>query len=239
MWITGKTKLLGVMGWPVEHSRSPQMQAAAAESAGLNVAYVPLAVAPEKVGDAVRGLPALGFLGANVTVPHKQAVMEFLDELSPAASGIGAVNTIIVDPDSGQLRGDNTDADGAWEALREEIGVEAKDEGVAVIGAGGAARAVAWGAGARGARKVVILNRTVAKAEALAGEMARQHAGTEYIGAGLDDREALAGVRIFMQMTSLGMKEGDPLPLDPEAMPADAVGLEAVYAPLDTHWRMA
>ena len=91
--ITGATRLVGVIGWPVSHSRSPRMHNAAFASLGLDWAYVPLPVAPERVGEAVRGLAALGFAGANVTVPHKQAVMPFLDELTPVARAVGAVNT--------------------------------------------------------------------------------------------------------------------------------------------------
>ena len=109
--ISGSTRLVGIIGWPVSHSRSPQMHNAAYAALGLDWAYVPLPVAPERVGDAVRGLVALGFAGANVTVPHKQAVIPYLDELTPVARAIGAVNTIVVRPD-GSLLGDSTDRRG-------------------------------------------------------------------------------------------------------------------------------
>ena len=115
--ITGSTRLVGVIGWPVSHSRSPQMHNAAYAALGLDWAYVPLPVAPERVGDAVRGLVALGFAGANVTVPHKQAVIPYLDELTPVARAIGAVNTIVVRPD-GSLLGDSTDGAGFMADLR-------------------------------------------------------------------------------------------------------------------------
>jgi shikimate 5-dehydrogenase len=109
--ISGHTRLVGVIGWPVSHSRSPRMHNAAYAALGLDWAYVPLPVAPERVGDAVRGLGALGFAGANVTVPHKHAVIPFLDELTPIARAIGAVNTIVIRPD-GSLLGDSTDGAG-------------------------------------------------------------------------------------------------------------------------------
>ena len=115
--ITGTTRLVGVIGWPVSHSRSPRMHNAAFAALGLDWAYVPLPVPPERVGDAVRGLVALGFAGANVTVPHKQAVIPFLDELTPVARAIGAVNTIVVRPD-GSLLGDSTDGAGFMADLR-------------------------------------------------------------------------------------------------------------------------
>jgi shikimate dehydrogenase len=115
--ITGVTHLVGIIGWPISHSRSPQMHNAAYAALGLDWAYVPLPVAPERVGDAVRGLVALGFAGANVTVPHKQAVIPYLDELTPVAQAIGAVNTIVVRPD-GSLLGDSTDGAGFMADLR-------------------------------------------------------------------------------------------------------------------------
>lgn len=233
--ISGTTRLLGVIGWPVEHSRSPRMQNAALRAAGLDYAYVPLAVPPDRVGEAVRGLRALGFRGANVTIPHKIAVMEHLDELTPAARGIGAVNTITVEPD-GRLLGDNTDCDGAMEAVEEAFGVTARGEEVIVIGAGGAARATAWGAAARGARRVTLVNRTLERAEALARSLALHHPGTEFRVIAAPTSEQLRGARLIFQMTSLGMKPGDPLPLDPALLPREAIALEAVYSPLQTAW---
>ena len=118
--LVGTTRLVGIIGWPVSHSRSPQMHNAAYEALGLDWAYVPLPVAPEHLGDAVRGLVALGFAGANVTVPHKQAVIPYLDELTPVAQAIGAVNTIVVRPD-GSLLGDSTDGAGFMADLRRRV----------------------------------------------------------------------------------------------------------------------
>ncbi|HIP95583.1 MAG TPA: shikimate dehydrogenase, partial [Anaerolineae bacterium] len=115
--IDGHTQLVGLIGWPVEHSLSPAMHNAAFEVLGLNWCYVPLPVPPERVGAAVKGLAALGFCGANVTVPHKQAVMPYLDEIDETAQAIGAVNTILVR--EGRLIGYNTDGDGFLAALRE------------------------------------------------------------------------------------------------------------------------
>jgi shikimate dehydrogenase len=192
--ITGSTRLVGVIGWPVSHSRSPQMHNAAYAALGLDWAYVPLSVAPERVGDAVRGLVALGFAGANVTVPHKQAVMPYLDELTPIARAIGAVNTIVVRPD-GSLLGDSTDgagfmADlsahdvlvGAGQRIETDKRITPKNSAytvsplhpvllspcqrVLVIGAGGAARAVVYALVETGAT-VAVANRTLATAQEL------------------------------------------------------------------------
>ncbi|MBX7235118.1 MAG: shikimate dehydrogenase [Caldilineales bacterium] len=137
--------LTGLIGWPVGHSRSPAMHNAAFAAAGIEGVYLRLPVPPDRVGEAVRGLRALGFRGANVTIPHKQAVLPFLDELSPAASGIGAVNTITVRED-GSLYGDNTDAPGFLADLA-ELGIRAEElrvGGALVMGAGGSARAIAY-----------------------------------------------------------------------------------------------
>ncbi|MBX3730314.1 MAG: shikimate dehydrogenase [Candidatus Sumerlaeia bacterium] len=236
--ITGKTGVLGVIGWPVAHSRSPQMQAAAIAAAGLDLAYVALPVEPARVGDAVRGLRALGFRGCNVTIPHKVAVIEYLDELTPAARGIGAVNTIEVRSD-GRLVGHNTDADGGLAAVAFETGADAGGADVLVLGAGGAARAVAWGAAARGARRVTFVNRTRGKADALVADLATAHPRTDFRVLESPVAADLATVGIVFQMTSLGMKPDDPLPLDPALLPAGAAGLEAVYSPLETPWLRA
>lgn len=166
--ITSSTKIVGLIGWPVNHSVSPLMHNAAFAALGLDWRYVPLPVdpgRPDAVRRAVLGLAALGMMGANVTVPHKQAVMPFVDRLLPAAQAIGAVNTLIVEPD-GSLTGDNTDADGFVRDLREH-GVEVLGRRVLLLGAGGSARAVAYGLMKAGAERIDVLNRTPAAAEAL------------------------------------------------------------------------
>src|SRR5690554_3242693 len=133
--INARTQLVGLIGWPVSHSVSPTMHNAAFALRRMNWRYVPLPVHPDGVAEAVRGLRALGFRGANVTVPHKQAVMPFLDRWMPAAEAIGAVNTIIVGED-GSLTGDNTDAAGFIADLRAN-GVEPMGQRVLIAGAGG------------------------------------------------------------------------------------------------------
>jgi shikimate dehydrogenase len=133
--LTAATRLAGVIGWPVSHSRSPQMHNAAYEALGLDWAYVALPVAPPRLADALRGLAALGFAGANVTIPHKQGVVTLCDELSAEAGRAGSVNTITVRED-GSLRGDTTDGAGMLDAIGQIPGGPAL-----VLGAGGAARA--------------------------------------------------------------------------------------------------
>ncbi|MCA9530809.1 MAG: shikimate dehydrogenase (NADP+), partial [Myxococcales bacterium] len=130
--------VLGIFGWPVEHSRSPAMHNAALAAVGLDATYVPFAVRPDALGRAVEGVRALGIRGVNVTLPHKQAIVPLLDELDEAARAIGAVNT--VSHERGRLLGSNTDAPGLVRAL-EAAGVRAAGARVVVLGAGGAARA--------------------------------------------------------------------------------------------------
>ena len=170
--------LTGLLGWPVSHSRSPAMHNAAFAAAGIDGVYVSLAAPPQRLEAAVAGLAALGFSGANVTIPHKQAVMAYVNDLSPAAVAIGAVNTLVVRPD-GSLYGDNTDAPGFLADLQEQ-GVDldalapgpslARPAGALVLGAGGSARAVAYALAGRGIPTLVASRRSE-QAHALVGSL--------------------------------------------------------------------
>jgi len=133
--IAGGTRLAGVIGWPVAHSRSPQMHNAAYAALGMDWAYVAMPVEPGRLEAALRGIAALGFAGVNVTIPHKQGVAALCDELSPEARRAGSVNTVLVQPD-GRLRGETTDGGGMLDAIG-----ELPAGGALVIGAGGSARA--------------------------------------------------------------------------------------------------
>ena len=170
--LSGKTNIVGLIGWPTGHSVSPAMHNAAFAALGLDWCYVPLPVSTEpatRIGEAVRGVRALGLRGANVTVPHKQAVMPHLDALTPAAQTIGAVNTIIVQPDH-SLLGDNTDAPGFIADLRDNQ-IDPQGKRVLVLGAGGSARAVVYGLATAGATSITIANRTVERANDLAAAL--------------------------------------------------------------------
>jgi shikimate dehydrogenase len=166
--ITGATQIVGLLGWPVSHSLSPAMHNAAFDYLGLDWRYVPLpvdAAAPAAIPQALGGLRALGLRGANVTVPHKQAVMPYVHHRAPAAQAIGAVNTLVVEPD-GTFTGDNTDAAGFVSDLRAH-GVELEDQHVLVLGAGGSARAIVYGLARAKVARIAVANRTRATAEAL------------------------------------------------------------------------
>jgi shikimate dehydrogenase len=149
--VRGTTTLVGLLGWPTSHSLSPPMQNAGFAALGLDWAYVPLPTPPELLGDAVRGLVATGFAGANVTIPHKEAVLEHCDELDEVARGASSVNTLVIR--DGRVLGSSTDG------LAVTSQVEAAGRQALVLGAGGAAKAVAHALGSAGATEVAVISR--------------------------------------------------------------------------------
>ena len=226
--ITGAARLAGVIGWPVKHSRSPRLHGWWLRLYDIDGAYIPMPVRPEHLETALHALPRLGFAGCNVTVPHKQAVLRLVDEIDPVARRIGAVNTVIVGA-GGRLTGSNTDAFGFIEALREAAPGWQPGGPCVVLGAGGAARAVTVALLDAGAPSLRLLNRTRAKAEALAAldpritvlDWARRDA-------------ALADAALLVNTTSLGMVGQPALDLDLAALPQAALVNDIVYTPLCT-----
>ena len=165
MTYTGKTRIMGVMGYPIAHSLSPVIQNAAIQAAGIDYGYIAMPVAPEALEDAVKGLKALGFIGCNVTIPHKVNIMQYLDEIDETASLIGAVNTVVIK--DGKLRGYNTDGIGFITPLLKD-GVEVSGKTAVILGAGGACRAVISGLAQRGAANIVLGVRNPVKGQAMA-----------------------------------------------------------------------
>lgn len=235
MILSGKARLAGVMGWPVTHSRSPRLHGYWLERHGIDGAYVPLSVPPERIVDAVRALPMLGFRGANVTVPHKEAVLEAVDRIDPAARRIGAVNTIVVMPD-GSLEGRNTDGYGFMANLAQGAPRWRAGDGPAVvIGAGGAARAIVVALIDAGVPEVRLINRTRSRAEALVDAVA----GPIRVLDWAEREEALAEGNLLVNTTTQGMGTqgmgGQPaLDLDLGRLPGAAVVTDIVYTPLET-----
>jgi shikimate dehydrogenase len=229
MELSGRTVLLGVIGHPITHTLSPKMHNAAFAASGLDYVYVAMDVLPEDLPAAVGGLGALGFRGFNVTMPHKEAVLPLLDELDEAARASGAVNTVVVE--ERRLRGANTDGSGFVEACGEtRVGFEGAK--VLVVGAGGAAAAIAVAVLGEGARELRILNRSRWRAEKL-----RDRLQEGYPGAGIsvydatDPEGAAWGASVIVNATYLGMKDGDPLPLPASCLGTDTVICDAVYRP--------
>ncbi len=220
----------GVMGWPVEHSLSPRLHGYWLARHGIDGAYDALAVAPEDLAASLASLAAGGFAGVNLTVPHKASALGLMTSLSPAARAIGAVNTVVVGDDGG-LAGDNTDAFGFMENLRHGAPAWSAASGAAaVIGAGGAARAVCHGLLKAGAPEIRLINRTPDRAEALAFmDGARITVQPWAVRC-----EALAGAVLLVNTTSLGMTGQPALDLDLAALPPAALVTDIVYAPLET-----
>lgn len=222
--INGSTRLLGIVGDPVAHSLSPALHNAAFAHLGLNVTYVPLPVPASRLAEGVAGLRAFGFLGANVTVPHKTAVVPLLDELRGDAQALQAVNTIVAE--SGRLVGFNTDVDGFTQAFLEEVPRGYAGGTVLLVGAGGAARAAALGAVRLGFSRFLLANRTPAAAESLAGLLRELAGGTVCEVVPLQALSA-AQVRcatLVVNATTLGMHGQSKVP----AALADNVGVDQI-----------
>ncbi|MSO84333.1 MAG: shikimate dehydrogenase [Rhodospirillales bacterium] len=232
MSIGGKTKVAGVMGWPVGHSLSPRLHGFWLEKYGVDGVLVPLPVRPEHFAQALRALPKLGLIGASVTVPHKEAALELADDVEPLARRIGAVNTIVVGPD-GRLAGQNTDAPGFLSALRAgapKWRASASAGAAVVLGAGGAARAIVAALAEAGVGEIRVVNRTHGRAAALAGAF-----GAPVRAVPWEKRAgALEGAALLVNATTLGMTGGPALELDLAPLPAGAAVMDIVYTPLET-----
>lgn len=223
-------RLAGVMGWPVMHSRSPRLHNHWLKRFGISGYYAPLAIEPGKVEAALRALPALNFLGCNVTLPHKEEVVRVADRVDPAAKAIGAANCVVVQKD-GSLSAFNYDVFGFMESLRAQApGWRAASGPAVVLGAGGAARAVVYGLIADGAPEVRVVNRTLERAEAFVADF-----GPRVTPLRWEERsDALAGAALLVNTTSNGMVGQAPLDIALDALPKGALVNDIVYTPLET-----
>lgn len=236
------------MGWPVEHSLSPRLHSYWLKQYGLDGSYEKLAVKPDDLLNELKTLKTKGFGGVNLTVPHKEAALGIVDYMDDLVKRVGAVNTIVVRPD-GKLEGRNTDVYGFAENLRQG-GYKSDQRAVAVLGAGGAARAIIVALQDMGVGKIHMINRTFEKAQELAQEFSTMeqshflpadepaeeaikhiHHVTPYKWG---DKDALQNVSLLVNATSLGLKGQPPLEIDLGALPKDATVTDIVYAPLET-----
>ena len=233
--ISGKTIVCGIIGDPIEHTMSPAMHNAAFQTLGLDYTYVPFRVKSLELKKAIEGIRGLNLRGLNVTIPHKVAVMQFLDRIDPLAEKIGAVNTIV--NDDGILSGYNTDATGFLQTLHDKD-VDPEDKKVLLLGAGGAARAIGNVLAGEKAR-ITILNRRqeLSWAEDLARLLMRHYGAKVNAGELTPEnlQRAIEGVDIVVNSTSLGMSPDD----DQTPVPADLLGasltvFDVVYNPYET-----
>lgn len=230
MTFSGAAIIAGVAGWPVAHSRSPRIHNHWLRQYGIDGVYIPFAIPPERLEEALRALPALGISGTNVTLPHKEAAFRAVDTTDRWAERLKAVNTVTVQED-GTLHGENTDAFGFLESLMETVPEWSADAGpAAVLGAGGAARAVIAGLQDAGVPEIRVANRTHSRAEAIAEEF-----GDPVRTVRWEQRtEALDGCALLVNTTSLGMHGQAALEIDLKALPETAVVYDIVYVPLET-----
>jgi shikimate dehydrogenase len=229
-YLSGRARLAGVMGWPVGHSLSPRLHGHWLRRHRVDGAYLPLAVPPDRLAQALRALPALGFRGCNLTIPHKEAALALVDRATPLASRVGAVNTVVVEPD-GTLSGDNTDGFGFLASLAAGAPRWRADAGPAVVlGAGGAARAVAVSLLDAGAPEVRLLNRTPDRARSLVRELEGPVVAVPWS----ERATALSGAALLVNTTSLGMAGQPPLVLALDALSRTALVTDVVYSPLIT-----
>ena len=223
-------RMAGVLGWPVSQSRSPKLQNYWLEHYKIPGTYVPLAVPPEKLETALKGLVALGFSGCNVTIPHKETAMRLMDRLDPVAQKIGAINLIVVEPD-GSLSGFNKDAYGFMECVRQaQPAWQASGGPAVVLGAGGGARAVVVGLAEAGAPEIRLINRSEGRAKtvaALGGSIVRVMPWEQR-------SEALDGAAILVNTTNQGMVGQPALDISLDRLPTSTLVTDIIYNPLET-----
>jgi len=221
MNITGKTRITGLFGYPVEHTLSPAMHNAAFAETGLDYCYVPFLVHPENLGSAVASVKALSMAGVNVTVPHKEAVIPLLDQVDSEAAFIGAVNTVV--HRDGKLSGYNTDGRGFMKSL-EEAGVDVGKKRILVVGAGGASRAIGYYL-SETAEALCITDIDGARLVRLAADLSRIRSNVQGVGS----PENLNDFDIVINATPLGLKPSDPSPVDLSALRPEQTVCDLIY----------
>ncbi|NOD93934.1 shikimate dehydrogenase [Ruegeria sp. HKCCD4884] len=226
-----RVPLAGVIGHPIGHSRSPKLHGHWLKTYGLAGHYIPMDVAPADLETVLRTLPKAGFVGANVTVPHKEAALKIADHVSDRATVIGAANTLVFRED-GSIHADNTDGYGFMENLRSgALDWNAKDGPAVVFGAGGAARAVLHALSDAGVPEILLTNRTRARADHLKEEFGQRIRVVDWVQAG----NVIENAELVVNTTSLGMRGQPELRVPLDGLQPGAVVTDLVYAPLKTN----
>lgn len=231
--INSKTKLICLLGHPVEHSKSPEMQNKALELDEINAKYMAFDVEPKKLKEAVEGLKAINFMGANVTIPHKENVMKYVDGLTDEAKNIGAVNTLYIE--EGKLIGDNTDGRGFVLSLMEDGGVDPKDKKALILGAGGAAKAISTKLVMEEAEEINIFDLDEDKSKMIVNNIEKINVKTRIKIIKKDEMEEIAKkMDLIINCTPVGMKENDPLLLSPSVFSEKQLVFDLIYNPKKT-----
>jgi shikimate dehydrogenase len=226
-----RTMLYGVFGDPIGHSKSPLMMNRAFHECGINAAYAAFHIQPGTLREAIQGIRALNFRGLNVTIPYKVEVMSYLDEIDESARVIGAVNTVV--NNSGKLIGYNTDGMGYVRSLKEETGISLQGKRVLLLGAGGAARGIAYALAQEGAEMIWVCNRTIAKADELVSYIAKLT--NAKVLAAKDIAKTIQQMDLIVNNTSLGMSPNvEEIPLDPNLLHERLLVSDIIYSPMET-----
>lgn len=230
MEIDGHTKLVGIVGDPVSHSLSPRMQNAAFAAMGLNICYVPLHVRPDDLPDAIQGLKAMNFLGANVTIPHKIAAAKLVDDIAGPAAIIETINTIV--NRDGRLEGHSTDGIGFIRSLEEHAEMNYRNLPVLIAGAGGAARAVGVALAAKGVPRISIINRTRKMADEFEALLTKNFSHIQVTVMTPDEEygKIVASSRLIINATPLGMEGLKRVSLDVDKLSKQHVVCDIVYS---------
>jgi len=233
--INSKTKIVGLLGYPLGHSFSPNMQNAAFNNKGINNVYVPIEVKPENFATVVKAVSSMNFAGFNITIPFKVEVIKYLDEIDESAERIGAVNTVVIK--DGRLVGYNTDGRGFLRSLEEGLGYNVEGKNIFVLGSGGASRAICMGLAFNKARKIYICNRTFEKAVALSKDINKHIPGSsiaipmEYN----EMRKNIKNVDAFINTTNVGtFPKVDEMPIDSSLLNEKLVVCDVIYNPKKT-----
>jgi len=225
--VTGTTRVLAVLGDPISHSMSPVMHNSMCISNALDYIYIPLHVYPENLSNAIQGIKALNIAGFNLTIPHKETVIQYLDELDASAKQVGAVNTVV--NENGKLIGYNTDGDGFLFSLASELNVSARDQHIVILGAGGATKSITHAIAQAHPKSIIFTNRTIEKATQLA---------TQYNGKAVPNTshllEYLSRADIVINTTSIGMDGISSPVLSYEWVNKSQTIIDIIYAPLET-----
>lgn len=232
--IDGSTEVVGLFGYPVKHTLSPPMHNAAYQAMGLNLVYLAFEVEPERLEAAIKGALALHWRGFNLTIPFKEKILPYLQEISPEARAIGAVNTVKIQ--GNRLKGYNTDGWGFFHSLKEK-GVEVSGKKIVILGAGGGARAISLELAQRGVAQMVVANRTLSRARELVKDVALQVKDCSLKAIPLEEPTLSNYIReadILLNATSVGLHPEDSLLINSDALSPSLLVCDLIYSPPET-----